>query len=111
MAEPTFSGTPGVGPAIRIDDSENTSGAQIDMVTTYGYRSAIRLVRAKPNNGTLQEAHIILGEGIPSAVDTYDSAPLGSMYINLTGGDGTCLYLKEVAGAEGWAPVLTAIDA
>lgn len=41
----------------------------------------------------------LFGRGSP--VGTLD-APVGTLYINTTGGAGTVLYVKEAAGAEGW---------
>jgi len=111
MAEPTFSGTPGNGPAVTLLDATNTSGAADDLYTDHGYRCAVIHRITKPNDNTYKEYHDIMGEGAPSAVATYDDAPLGSVYHNLSGGDGVCMYLKESAGAIGWAAVTTGSEA
>lgn len=39
----------------------------------------------------------LFGRGAPSI-----DAPIGSLYVNLDGGAGTTLYVKEAVGATGW---------
>ena len=103
MAEPTFPGGVGSSKTVFTEDSRTSQGE--DEITNHGYQNFIALSDKAGN-----EVHIILGTGVPSAVTTYDTAPLGSLYINYAGGDGTSLYVKEAAeaaGVSGWAPVTT----
>lgn len=103
MAEPTFQGGVGRSKTLYTEDARTSQGE--DEVTNHGYQNFIAL-RDKAGN----EVHIILGTGVPSTPTTYDTAPLGSLYINYAGGDGTSLYVKELAeaaGVSGWAAVST----
>lgn len=104
MAEPTFSEGVGRSNTVMIPDSSIQQG--VDVLTVYGYQNYVPL-RSKSG----AEFHIILGTGAPSDDATYDSAPLASIYINLSGGDGVCMYLKEAVGGTGWAPVTTGSQA
>lgn len=104
MAEPTYTGTVGRGLQVGIREKRSSNG--IDDLTVYSYQNFLELRDTAGN-----VIHIILGTGVPSDVATYDNAPLASIYINYAGGDGTCMYLKEAAGASGWAPVTTGAQA
>ena len=70
-----------------------------------------------PNTGTLSPSvadldrkrvgrYQLFGYGFPDiacghGAPTKDS-PVGSLYLNLDGGSGTTLYVKEAAGVAGW---------
>ena len=103
MASPTYSGNPGPGPSLTVIDAQNCAGE--NWFSDYGYREAISLRVSKAHNFTKSDVHIIVGEGVPSAVATYDSAPLGSLYLNSLGGNAESSYMKEATGATGWAPI------
>jgi len=104
MAEPTFLKRVSRGITAWLGGSVKGTGE--DVLTTYGYQNYVPL-KDKAGN----EVHLILGTGAPSAAATYDSAPLGSLYLNYAGGDGTCGYFKEATGATGWAPITTGSQA
>jgi len=48
----------------------------------------------------------ICGQGGPG--EELSNAAIGTLYINLAGGVGTTLWVKEAAGAGGWNSVVTA---
>ena len=71
----------------------------------FGYESFISVRRGTAN------IHIIISDAAPTGVTTFDSAPVGSLCLNVAGGDDTTLFVKEATGATGWAPVTTAAGA
>jgi len=101
MAEPTYTGNPGVGPSILIIDAK--IGNAEDIYNTYGFRTAIIKRIAHPCDAamTFQGNNVsslrlewleIYGTGSPNDVDTYDGAAGGSLYIDYTNTD---LYMKN----------------
>ena len=68
---------------------------------TFGYENFVAFRRGTVN------VHLIVSDAAPTAVTTFDSAPRGSLCLNVAGGNDTTLFVKEATGATGWAPVTT----
>jgi len=77
----------------------NNISDEIGFKETYGYENALILRRGS------KEIHIILGDTVPTGITTYDSAPVGSLFLNSGGGDDTTGYLKDTSAAAGWAAI------
>src|SRR5574343_628181 len=92
MAEPTFTGKVGLSRTVYIRDSRNSNGV-IDY-TIYGYQNFIEF--GDKNGNTV---HWIMGTGAPST--TYNSAPGGSKYINLTCGAWYTFIIND-SGTKVW---------
>ncbi len=116
MAEPTFKGNPGGGPAVAVIDAIN-AGPNEDILGTYGYRNAVILRSIKDSDwtpGTGSEVHLILGKGAPHSTTDCDGAPSASLYFNKDGVNDQTHYAKTIIGAAGtekWAPVTNEADA
>jgi len=80
---------------------ENLAALEKDNFGIYGYVNFIEL-----RSGSMK-THIIIGNVIPSASATWDSAPISSLWLNTSGTTNTCIYIKEVSGTAGWAPINT----
>jgi len=98
MAEPTFTQTVG---SRRTLNWAGIHGGGEKVLTDYGYQNYTYTV---DKNGT--QVHFIIGTGVPST--TYDLAPVGSEYVNLTTGR-HYYHLYNDAGALKWAVVAVVV--
>lgn len=98
MAEPTFTQTVG---SRRTLNWAGIHGGGEKVLTDYGYQNYTYTV---DKNGT--QVHFIVGTGVPST--TYDLAPVGSEYVNLTTGR-HYYHLYNDAGALKWAIVAVVV--